>query len=653
MAQTRRRFIQTVAILSAGCTRPVRPDGGMGSDTGSANPDADVLFDAASDAGLPRPVAAGRYRTTQRYLFQTVPRRIEPARIPGGGDRVLDGLGPTGTHVDWFTGWGWRNPGGDYIDADRVSQGPRPIIAIASPAAATDSVVTHVASATEAVRVCFDEDRWCAFCARSANAERKIASPFHTTAAPPHIDVTYEDGTNAVLPCRVVAWASTGSTLSNTTDPEVGFPCFLEFERPTRAVRDATLSVTVVRHFGSSAMLQFFWVDPPINTDPPTLGVAMRSAVGALDAEIHAQPGIIGAQRYLDGSTVTDFVSTAARHNTWAEREFDPALWGGASDLSKFPHRDLGKMIDTGVIPERFALVPSTHDADGFVPLAPGLGALRVSMPADATRDGDVVGYGGSGSGAHSRIYMPFEHFGLLDRIFVRYYFRLGVIGGGPFVRTPADRLHVYHSDGGVAPLWTDMAGKFGITPEHTTNYGGTSGSAGGGVGWQMRLAWAECDLGVGGPDEGGIHAGYHLYDFGPRNPPGYSYAGAKAAWGERGGFGGMLYAHHWYCVETELKLNSVLSESPGFVPDGELRAWIDGRLCFERRGMVFRTLPAYAPPANPALFRPVRDLGVRALWFEWYHGGVTQSSVERVQFYTGLAYGTEYIGPMRGVVTP
>jgi hypothetical protein len=41
-------------------------------------------------------------------------------------------------------------------------------------------------------------------------------------------------------------------------------------------------------------------------------------------------------------------------------------------------------------------------------------------------------------------------------------------------------------------------------------------------------------------------------------------------------------------------------------------------------------------------------NLGVRDLWFNWFHGGLTKSSRSRVIFFTGLAWGTEYIGPMR-----
>jgi hypothetical protein len=44
---------------------------------------------------------------------------------------------------------------------------------------------------------------------------------------------------------------------------------------------------------------------------------------------------------------------------------------------------------------------------------------------------------------------------------------------------------------------------------------------------------------------------------------------------------------------------------------------------------------------------RPCRELGVKGLWLNWFHGGQTPSTVDRVLFYTGLAWGKDYIGPM------
>ena len=47
-------------------------------------------------------------------------------------------------------------------------------------------------------------------------------------------------------------------------------------------------------------------------------------------------------------------------------------------------------------------------------------------------------------------------------------------------------------------------------------------------------------------------------------------------------------------------------------------------------------------------VIRACRELGVRGLWLNWFHGGKTVATIDRTSFYTGLVYGTSYIGPMK-----
>jgi hypothetical protein len=274
----------------------------------------------------------------------------------------------------------------------------------------------------------------------------------------------------------------------------------------------------------------------------------------------------------------------------------------------------------------------------------PGLGALRIPMPAEVGSDGATVGYSGTVAG-NAMIFLPESMFGRLGRIFVRYYFRLA----GNYRATPDKRLHVYNS--GSLAEWTTMAGKFGIGPDHSTSTGGVSGTSGGGHGWQMRGSWYDCDANLGGPDEGGWGTGFHLFDYYYQNPTGHNYGRDQQStferWGQKGGTGGVFYADQWYCVETELKLNTVSTTGSGFTPDGELRAWVDGRLVYERGGMVFRTLPMVPQTYDPSRIRACRELGVRGLWLNWFHGGKTVASMDRTSFYTGLVWSKDYIGPM------
>ena len=456
----------------------------------------------------------------------------------------------------------------------------------------------------------------------------------------------YRNGQRATLRCLTIANNSASSTAPTTVVAQHPLPVFVEFEQPSSEVLSASMNFVVTEHWsGNNPRVDGYLLDPPINTDPVRQGVAQ--AAGPLDAGLAQLTGVLGAHRYVDGSTWTDHV-LAEPINYNAESNFDPAIWGnGTADLNKLPHRGLGKWINTS---SDWSLVPSSYRGEGFSPLYQGLGAMRIHMPAaPGITDGSTVGVSGSTAG-NAMIFLPEPLFGRLERIFVRYYFRLG----GPTYRiTKASRKHVYQSAGRAE--WTTHAGKFGIGPDHSTSWGGVSGTSGGPYGWQMRGGWTDCDAERNGPDEGGWTVGHHLFDYYYQNPPGHNYGGANGSpqeerWGQRGGLGAVVYAGHWYCIETEIKLNTISSTAPGFLPNGDLRTWMDGRLVYERTGMVFRSGPVATFPYQPNNIRPCRDLGVKGLWLNWFHGGKTLATVDRTCFYTGVVWGTDYIGPMKPV---
>lgn len=608
-----------------------------------AAPEAPPLVPATvAEALLKQRPLPPRYRTAQRYLLQGVPTRELASRVAGGHPLLWDQFGPTHTHVDAHTGWPWARPGGDWLDAAGVPHGPTPwfTVPVAEPLG-PDGSSHYFADVSRLVQQVQAGKRWLALLLVARNTARSIGGTVAASRGAPAIDVVYSDGTRERLRCRVAGQISPGSQLPATALAEVKLPACLEFERPRAAVASARLRFVVTDHWsGQQPSIDGFLLDPPINAEPVRPGLAQRAS--ALDAGLDLNPDVIGVHRYLDGRPPSDFVHPGLTAFT-SEHLFDPAIYGtGPEDRNRLPHAGLGKWINAG---PPMVLVPSSYQGDGFAPLAPGLGALRLQMPATpGVQDGSVVGNDGT-VGGHARIFLPEPLFGRLDRLFVRCYLRMGVTRPG----TQPPRLHVQHRPGQDA--WTHLSGKFGIGPDHSTSEGGVSGSSGGGAGWQMRLAWYECDAQQGGPDEGGWAPGFHLYDYQGNNPAGHRYGQEKPAqferWGQRGGTGGLLYAGHWYCIETELKLNTVVPGAPGFLPDGELRAWLDGRLVYEQTGMVFRSLPLKNPPHNPSRLRACRELGVRGLWLNWFHGGQTVNTVDRTLFYTGLAWARQYIGPM------
>lgn len=616
----------------------------------------------------PAPTPAGKYRNGQPMLWTRVDTPQVPSRLPGGLPLSLDRVGPTSKVVSARTGWPWRQQGGDWIDADGTLHGTRPWATLPLNAASGPQArASYRVDVTSAVQHIVATNRWCALYLRSVGAPRVIAGGGSEEA--PTLTVAYDDGTSEVMPAHVVAQISGSSAYPNTAAAEAQLPAMIEWRLPGAGMVSAHITLTVTQHWSGRLavpMLEVYIVDPPVNADPVQHGIA---AAQPLDAGLVGHPSIIGVHRITDDTTLADVAETEKLpehlRNYNALRAFDPALFNaGPEDKSLLPHRSLGKWI--GASPDRWSVVPSSYAGEGFKPLAAGVGALRLIYPREVDRDGATVGYSTSRD-VSAKLFMPPEHFGKLREIHVRYYIRLGTPDGGPYLHDPSTRYQV-HKQAGDAPVWTDCAGKIGLMPAHDTTTGGVSGTSGGGRGWQMRMAWSDVDL-PAGPDVGGIGAGIHWHDF-QNNVPGHNYQGGQNmapgddSLAQRGALGGMFYAHQWYCIETRLRLNSidrpatlpdgtphlVAGVQQFWAPDGELDVWIDGRLAYRKGGLVMRSLPLQRDMARDrnVYLPPAAELGIRDLWFNWFHGGLTKSSRTRVLFIAGVAWGTDYIGPMR-----
>jgi hypothetical protein len=512
-----------------------------------------------SSAPEPSPLQLpGQYRSAMAMLFQPAAAPTYPARVPGGSAYEADVTGPTRSFVDPKSGFAWVNDGGDILDAALVRQGTTPWFTFPAnsvPSTGDGATFRYTGiNITQLAKYVFSSGR--PFAIRlTATAPRKVAGLATPGQLPPVVTVTYQDGSSEQLPCRLVADTSGSGLVPNTFLPATSMPCFVEFDRPRRLVGTASLDITLNAHFTGSGNVSGMLLAPASAESPYTGGTGLAVAAGSYDAGLAAVPGIIGQHRYQDGSTLTDWVVPGAQTIS-GEVYYDPALWGGTPDLTKLPHAGLGKWINPPTTPGAIQLVSSSYTGEGFEPLAPGLGAIRLRMAPSTTVDGSTHPPD-EGPLANMMLFMPPDLFGVLSEICVRYYFRLGA----PYNLTPADRKQV---NTGVIE-WVDMSGKWGITPSHATAYGGVSGSSGGGRGWQLRNSWYDVEAGVGGPSEGGISVGFHIVDdYKENNPAGHRYGtigdagylGSNYAerWGLRGGNGGVLYAGRWYECETDRK---------------------------------------------------------------------------------------------------
>ncbi len=660
----RRRVIgQALATMSVASTGALLGCGGS-----EAEDDASATSQPASVSGAPDSMATAqqngvkpipstgttvKYRYQQTRLFQATPVAFYPSRVAGGDDFPMDRFGPTADFVAPFAGWAWDRRGGDWVDALGTRHGAAPWASVVTnKVSGSTARATYTLDVTELLRKVLLDNRWLAVLLRSV-APRVISGS--KGQVPPRIDVRYADGTSATLRC-LVSGSTTGTTYyPSTLGAELQLPLMAEFDRPTKGIASATLVFEVTQHWSGNPLLTVMLLDPPVNRDPVRHGLA---AAANLDAGLPSHPAVIGVHRMLDGTTLHDFVANAQairRGNYNALAAYDPAMYGtGPADHALFPHAELGKFVGINDA----TLVASNYLREGFRPVAPGVGALRIFRGAEVSQDGAIVGYAVN-QPADAKIFMPPEHFGVLDEIYLRYYFRIGTASGGPLVNSINTRYQVRNSAGGKV-IWTDCAGKTGITPAHDTSEGGVSGSSGGPAGWQMRQGWAENDL-ADGPDVGGWTVGPHLYDFQYNNPAGHRYglgqglAVNERSYGQRGGLGGLMYAHQWYCLEMRLKLNSVDTPAPDgtgmWKADGQLDYWVDGRLAYSKSGMVMRSLPLrVSHNADPSLYLPpTRRLGIRDLWLNWFHGGLTKSSRDRVIFVSAPVWARQYIGPMSG----
>jgi len=174
------------------------------------------------------------------------------------------------------------------------------------------------------------------------------------------------------------------------------------------------------------------------------------------------------------------------------------------------------------------------------------------------------------------------------EEIFFRYYLR------------PADDWRPER--GGKLP---GIAGTYG-----RAGWGGRK--VDGSDGWSARGLF-------GGQKDGRTPIGFYCY-----------HADMKGRYGDnwvwdRDGFAG-LENNRWYCIEQQARLNT-----PG-KNDGILRAWVDGRLVFEK---------------TDVRMRDVDTLRIETVWLNVYYGGTWAATADYHLYIDDVAISREPIGPL------
>ena len=92
-------------------------------------------------------------------------------------------------------------------------------------------------------------------------------------------------------------------------------------------------------------------------------------------------------------------------------------------------------------------------------------------------------------------------------------------------------------------------------------------------------------------------------------------------------GYNGFLENNRWYSIEQYLKLNT-----PG-EKNGIFRAWVDGKLAFEKTDIRFRHTD---------------KLKIEQIWMNVYHGGTEPSPYDQHMFMDNVVVAKKYIGPIK-----
>jgi hypothetical protein len=324
---------------------------------------------------------------------------------------------------------------------------------------------------------------------------------------------------------------------------------------------------------GHAALLAFSW---PAGTDP----ARVRSARLELTAD----------QTYGRGLDVGTFRPVVPADDAAPPRRGLAAAYARDAGIEAHPDVLLvdrfepgrGKGAWTGAaMDDKHTVVEDA--AEGFRPLDGR--ALKVVIPE------------GRNEGLNSHHRFARGPAGEPEEAFVRYYLRLGS-SWNP-VR-----------DGGKLPGFAGTYGRggWGMRPSDGVN------------GWSARGAFFR--QAPAGPNAELRGIGSYVY-----HADGEGRSGAT--WGWSLGAGGLLQKHRWYSVEQQLRLNR-----PG-QSDGELRAWIDGVLVFERKHLRFRDTD---------------DLRIESLWLNVYHGGTAKAVADMALYIDNLVIARRYIGPATGL---
>lgn len=537
----------------------------------------------------------------------------------------------------------WRHSGGDWIDAGGVSQGASPIWSFVANQVPSGSF-TYVVNVLDGIKQCQKLGMHFAWILRCA-VNRKWCGRHSDT--PPRLVVSYADGVVESLPCVATVGFKSGSAYSYVGIPIIGTwgeNSILEFSTRTQKIVEANLTITVGEHAAGNGLFEAFLIDPPMNPVSEINGLSQNYP---MDNGIANHPDVRFSQVHRDGTDISEYIAESDKgHNVTYKEIWSPDIYSsGSADQTKLPYSLNGKPIKNKFIHgQRPAVppvvVPSTYQGEGFYPVAPGIGALKITIPGANAPDGANVGSAGS-LGSDLWWYHDAIEAGIIDHMFTRYSLLIGKIEEKPIAQKPMYRT----SDGGLA-TYVQARGKSGFGGQHRTIDGGNNRVGGGAAGWSSRTIHIDlCDM-----LPGCVLFGLHSLDM-FNNGDAFGTFDGNVWTGQQGARYRYLERGKQYQIETELLLNTWSEDKTHPTRNGEFRMWIyDGDekvLVIDFRGFSFRQGPLNADPGDKYL-HAVRQLGAMGGWVNFYQGGIQAFDVDQTFFLSAIVASTSPIGPIK-----
>ena len=186
--------------------------------------------------------------------------------LSGDLDPLLIDDGPEGltAHSLYASRLQWKNPGGDWLDADGVQQGSKPF-GLSAPFV-RDQTGQVMLNVTPLVK----QGEWPQIVLRGVGPSTTAIFTARESATPPKLTITYTDGSTATMvpvadaEANLSTWAAMGSQVTFQVC-DGGPNTYIRFPQPDKPVVSAQLSLTINRIFSGGRIGAFRFA---IHLDP-------------------------------------------------------------------------------------------------------------------------------------------------------------------------------------------------------------------------------------------------------------------------------------------------------------------------------------------------------------------------------------------------